>query len=48
MVIADTDDVWKFAGRVTLANEDHGLLQFIPAEKIAHHLNEVMLIEVPA
>lgn len=45
VVIADIDDVWKFAGMVTLANEKHGLLHFIPAEKIAHHLNEMMLME---
>ncbi|MDO7901676.1 hypothetical protein ACE1YR_12025 [Pseudomonas sp. K1(2024)] len=48
VVIADIDDVWKFAGMVTLANESHGLLHFIRADKIAHHLNEMMLMEVPS
>ena len=42
LVIADVDDVWKFAGMVTLASEKHGHLNFIPAEKITHHLNEMM------
>lgn len=42
VVIVDVDDVWKFAGMVTLASEKHDLLNFIPAEKIAYYLNKVV------
>ncbi|MNY57114.1 hypothetical protein D3C86_1932700 [compost metagenome] len=46
VVIADVDDVWKFAGMVTLASEKHDLLNFIPAEKIAYYLNKMVLMEM--
>ncbi|MBM6443466.1 hypothetical protein JQF37_07545 [Pseudomonas sp. MIL9] len=48
VVIADVDDVWKFAGMVTLASEKHDLLNFIPAEKIAYYLNKMVLMEIMA
>lgn len=48
VVIADVDDVWKFAGMVTLASEKHDLLNFIPAEKIAYYLNKIVLMEMMA
>lgn len=43
VVIADIDDLWKFAGMVTLASEPLGQLNFIPAEKIAYYLNKMVL-----
>lgn len=46
VVIADVDDVWKFAGMVTLASDTEGVLNFIPAEKIAYHLYEMVLMEM--
>jgi hypothetical protein len=46
VVIADVDDVWRFAGMVTLASEKNDLLNFIPAEKIAYYLNKMMLMEM--
>ncbi|UUT24060.1 alpha/beta hydrolase [Pseudomonas sp. T8] len=48
VVIADVDDVWRFAGMVTLASEKNDLLNFIPAEKIAYYLNKMMLMEMMA
>lgn len=42
VVIADIDDLWKFAGMVTLASEPLGQLNFIPAEKIAYYLNKMV------
>ncbi|NAT17533.1 hypothetical protein CU666_26665 [Pseudomonas syringae pv. actinidifoliorum] len=44
VVIADVDDLWKFAGLVTLASEKHDLLNFIPAEKITHYLNKMVVM----
>lgn len=46
VVIADVDDLWKFAGLVTLASEQHRLLNFIPAEKIAYYLNKMVMMEM--
>ncbi|WWL45075.1 hypothetical protein V5O39_03620 [Pseudomonas parakoreensis] len=48
VVIADVDDVWRFAGMVTLASEKNDLLNFIPAEKITYYLNKMMLMETMA
>ncbi|WP_262384144.1 serine protease [Pseudomonas fragi] len=45
VVIADVDGVWRFAGMVTLASERNDLLNFIPAEKIAYNLNEMILMD---
>lgn len=45
VVIADVDDVWKFAGMVTLA-ENHDLLHFIPAEKITYYLSKMLLMDM--
>lgn len=46
VVIADVDDLWRFAGLVTLASNERGILSFIPAEKITHHLDEMMRMEL--
>ncbi|MNJ78495.1 hypothetical protein D3C77_762630 [compost metagenome] len=46
VVIADVDDLWKFAGMVVLASDPLGLLNFIPAEKITYYLNKMMLMEM--
>ncbi|QBZ92815.1 hypothetical protein EPZ47_15345 [Pseudomonas viciae] len=48
VVIADADDVWRFAGMVTLASEKNDLLNFIPAGKIAYYLNKMVLTEMVA
>lgn len=44
VVIADVDDLWKFAGMVTLASEKHDLLNFIPAEKVAYYLHKMVVM----
>jgi hypothetical protein len=44
VVIADVDELWKFAGLVTLASEKHDLLNFIPAEKIAYYLHKMVVM----
>ncbi|MCS5514908.1 hypothetical protein NWF32_03265 [Pseudomonas qingdaonensis] len=46
VVIADIDNIWKFAGMVTLASDPKGILSFIPAEKIAFYLNKMVLMEM--
>lgn len=46
VIIADIDDIWKFAGMVTLASDPKGILSFIPAEKIAFYLNKMVLMEM--
>ncbi|HEX4547991.1 hypothetical protein [Pseudomonas sp.] len=44
VVIADVDDLWRFAGMVTLASEKHDLLNFIPAERITYYLNKMVVM----
>lgn len=44
VVIADVDDLWKFAGMVTLASEKNDLLNFIPAEKIFYYLAKMVVM----
>ncbi len=46
VVIADVDGLWRFAGLVTLASNERGILSFIPAEEITHHLDETTRMEL--
>ncbi|WDY56574.1 hypothetical protein [Pseudomonas sp. PSKL.D1] len=46
LVIADVDGLMRFAGLVTLASNEGGILNFIPAEKIVHHLDEMLRMEL--
>lgn len=46
LVIADVDGLMRFAGLVTLASNEGGILNFIPAEKIVHHLDEMLRLEL--
>ncbi|WP_245586779.1 hypothetical protein [Pseudomonas cremoricolorata] len=46
VVIADVDGLMRFAGLVTLASNERGILNFIPAEKITHHLDEMIRMEL--
>lgn len=46
VVIADVGGLMRFAGLVTLASNERGILNFTPAEKLTHHLDEMMRMEL--
>lgn len=45
-VMSETTEEWKFAGMVTLASDNEGLLNFIPAERIVYYLDRMLLDEM--
>ncbi len=45
VVIAETDEEWKFAGMLTLASDVKGLLNFIPAENIVYYLDRLVMLD---